>query len=376
MRLLFINYEFPPLGGGGSNANLHLFHEFSSLTGIEIDCITSSAGSGLEVVQFAPNIRLYRLPVGKRELHYWRQTEIIRWLAGAIRFVRHLTKINRYDLCHAFFGFPSGLIPYLNRSRFPYLVSLRGSDVPGFNPRLSLQYRILAPLFRAIWQAAEAVIANSDGLKRLAGESWCGSVGVIPNGVDTEQFSPAVGRQRGTQILCVSRLVGRKGVQFLIEAMPEICRVVSGATLTLVGSGKEEANLRELAGRLGIEQHVQFLGAVEHRDLPEIYRRADLYVQPSFYEGMSNTILEAMACGLPIVSTAEGGVEELLKGNAERPPYGDAKALAVIIGGLLQHPERCAEMGLESRTIAQRFSWKAVADAYLDEYRKILGRKA
>lgn len=371
MRLLFINYEFPPLGGGGSNANLHLFHEFSNIPDLQIDCVTSAPGEEQEVVDFSSNIRLYRLPVGKRDIHYWRQSEILRFLWKARRTVVDLLAREPYDLCHAFFGFPSGLIPWINRSKIPYLVSLRGSDVPGFNPRLGLEYRLLTPLFRAIWSGASGVIANSEGLKELATRSWQGPIGVIPNGVDTDAFSPGdVGS--GTRLLCVSRLVGRKGVRHLVEAMPLVRDRIAGAHLTIVGSGKEEDVLRHLADSLGVSGCIRFAGALPHGSLPALYGQADLYVQPSFYEGMSNTILEAMASGLPIVTSAEGGVEELLLGNARRVPYGDASRLAETIIELLGDQESLRRMGEQSRTIAEQFSWKSVADAYLSKYQSIM----
>jgi len=369
MRILFFNYEFPPLGGGGANANAYLFREFSKDPALRIDCITSAWGKKDEVVDYSKNITLYRLAVGKRDIHFWTQKEVLTYLWRAHRKAEELLGENHYDICHAFFGFPSGMLAWLGRSRLPYLVSLRGSDVPGFNPRFSWQYVVLKPLFRRIWREARFVVANSHGLRALAHEfEPAVDIPVIPNGIDTIEFTPSAEREPG-HILCVSRLVARKGVQHLIEALPEVLLAMPQAQLTVVGEGDLEKDLKKRAEELKIKENVHFLGYVPHEKLPAVYQRFQLYVQPSFYEGMSNTVLEAMACGLPIVATGEGGREELFHGNAAPVPFGDSAALARTLVDFLKNSAKLENMGKRSRDIALEFSWAAVAQQYKELYR-------
>ncbi len=370
LRILFFNYEFPPIGGGGANANAYLFREFARMPELKIDAVTSAFGGKDEVVPFAPNITLHRLAVGKKKLHFWTQREILTYLWRAHGKAGELLEKGRYDLGHAFFGFPSGMLNWLRRSELPYLVSLRGSDVPGFNPRFSAQYVALKPLFRRIWGGGRFVVANSAGLRSLAGQLTPGlDINIIPNGIDTEEFSPAPPEEaQEGHLLCVSRLIGRKGVQHLLEALPEVADAVPEARLTLVGEGNLEASLKRRVSELGMDGRVRFLGYVPHEELPSIYRSARLFVLPSFYEGMSNTVLEAMACGLPIVATAEGGKEELFDGNARTVPYGDPHALARVLAGLLRDDTTRQEMGQRSREIAERIGWRTVAEQYLHLY--------
>lgn len=371
MRILFFNYEFPPLGGGGANANAYLFREFAKDSSITVDCITSAWGGVDETVTLAPNITQHRLAVGKRARHFWTQREVLTYLARAHVKAGELMAENAYDLCHAFFGFPSGLPAWLRQRRLPYLISLRGSDVPGFNPRFTFQYVLLKPLFRRIWRRARFVVANSVGLRVLA-QSFAPErpMEVIPNGIDTAQFFPAEALAAApTRLLCVSRLVARKGVQHLIEALPAVLAAVPETTLTLIGEGDLTETLQRRCAELGIAERVRFAGYVPHAELPECYRRADLFVLPSFYEGMSNTMLEAMASGLPILATGEGGREELLRDNALSVPFGAPGPLAAGIVALLRDSERLATMGRRSREIAGEFSWAAVAGRYLELYR-------
>jgi glycosyltransferase involved in cell wall biosynthesis len=370
MRVLFFNFEYPPIGGGGSNANSYIFREFTACSDLHIDAITSAPGKCDEVVELSPNITLYRLAVGKRDLHYWTQREIMTWLLRAHQLAGQLLQESRYDLCHAFFGFPSGVLAWARRRQLPYLISLRGSDVPGFNPRCTVQYIILKPLFLRIWRQAQIVVANSIGLRQLAGRFEPDlDIAVVPNGIDTSEFTPALsGEQEDAHILCVSRLVERKGVQHLIEAMPQILQEIPCAHLSLVGEGDLLVKLQSRCDELGLAGKVAFLGHVPHDRLPPLYRKAQIYVSPAFYEGMSNTVLEAMASGLPIVATAEGGREELFDGNADMASFGSPESLAREIVRLLRQPATMATMGARSREIALKFSWSAVARRYREFY--------
>jgi len=373
-RILFFNYEFPPIGGGSGNANAYLFREFSRRDGLAIDCVTSNLDREDEVFPLHDRIRLHRLAVGKKDLHFWAQRELATYLFRAGGKAKDLLAVNGYDLCHAFGGFPAGLLAWRLRRRAPYILSLRGSDVPGFNPRFKWQYAVLQPLFRRIWRGARSVTATSAGLRQLAQKFEPSlAVEVIPNGVDAEEFSPAEpgGREPGL-LLCVSRLIERKGVQHLVAAFPEVLRRDPSARLTIVGSGDLEGALRDQVRQLGCQEKISFAGEIEHAALPEFYRRAQVFVQPSYSEGMSNTVLEAMACGLPVVVSAEGGRQELCGANAAMVSFGDHHALGRILAELLGRPERLAAMGAESRSIAEGYSWQAAAERYLELYRKVL----
>jgi len=371
-RILFFNYEFPPLGGGSGNANAYLFREFARSGNLAVDCVTSSPGREDETDQLHNAIRLFRLAVGKRNLHFWTQRELGRYLLRAGSKARELLERNEYELCHAFGGFPPGFLAWRFSRRLPYVLSLRGSDVPGFNPRFKWQYRVLKPVFRRIWRGARVVTANSAELAELAGRLAPDiPIRVIPNGVDCEEFSPAPTSPAAGNILCVSRLVERKGVRHLLDAFPEVLRRHPGSRLTLVGEGDLKEALKDQAVQLGCEDRVRFAGQVPHDDLPGYYRRAGVLVQPSFHEGMSNAVLEAMACSLPIVTTSRGGARELCGGNAVTVEFGDPQSLARVLSDLLDRPEQVAAMGVESRRIAERFSWGSAAAVYLELYREI-----
>ncbi len=369
-----LNYEYPPLGGGAANACQYILKELAQ-EGIEVDLVTSSASNKFEIEKIGETVNIYKLDVAKRNIHYWTQREILTYSWKSRALIKTLTKDNKYTICHAFFGIPCGAIAYLFRKKIPYIVSLRGSDVPGFNQRFSLQYIFLKPVIRSVWRNAQAVIANSEGLRELAHEtdSNC-PIDIIYNGIDTEQFKPAEKPKNGNKlrILCVSRLIERKGIDGLIKSIP-LMKERLGDTIEvwIVGEGNLERELRDLARSLDVEDKVDFKGYIEHDRLPDVYANSDLFVLPSFNEGMSNTVLEAMASGLPIVTTDTGGSNELIEENGTVILNHEPKTIADAVCKLLGDPVIRETAGTKSRELATRLSWNASTERYLDIYRSL-----
>lgn len=373
MWVLMLNYEFPPLGGGGSNACRYILEELSKEK-VDVDLVTSSATGVYETEKIGETVNVYKLPINKKNIHYWTQREIISYSWKARKLAKNLMKEREYDLCHAFFGFPCGAIAYLFRRKVPYIVSLRGSDVPGFNKRFSLQYLFLKPIIRNVWKNSKAVISNSEGLKELALKTQSSAkIDIIPNGIDTEEFKPTTkGNDTKLRILSVSRLIKRKGIEYLLEGIQMVKEIFGdGFEVCIVGEGNQEQELKVMARQLKIDDVVIFEGYIEHAKLSAIYSNSDIFVLPSLNEGMSNTILEAMASGLPIITTDTGGTKELIDGNGIIVPMENSKAIADAIGRLTEDSRLRDKMGEKSREIAEGMDWKNVAEEYNRLYRKI-----
>ena len=163
MKILMLNYEFPPIGGGAAKANLCLLRQYAGRDDLKVDMLTSAPKSGFKSEKFSENITIHKVGIHKKHLHFWRRTEVIEWLIKAGFHYRRMLRKNNYDLAHAFFGFPTGWLCYRNASRLPYIISLRGSDVPGQHARFQLEYKILAQhsvksgrSVRRWWRAARA----------------------------------------------------------------------------------------------------------------------------------------------------------------------------------------------------------------------------
>lgn len=378
VRVLMINYEFPPLGGGAANANYYLLQEMAKIGGIEIDLLTSFSGKGVAIEQFSDNITIHKVGINKKSLHHWRKIEILEWLFRSSKVYKTLIAKKKYDLTHAFFAFPSGWFCWKSRKQLPYIISLRGSDVPGYNDTLGFEYAILERLFKSIWQNAAFVVANSKGLATLAGKFMPQlKIDIIPNGVSIENFDIAKKRAKDgkLRLLVVGRLVSRKKIDVAIKALPLLLQKGIDASLTVAGGGVLYQQLNELAQKLDLAERVSFLSEVSRSQMPELYADADIFLMCSRHEGMSNAMLEAMAAGLPIITSDCEGVGELIDSNGIILEDTSAETVADAVERLINDQGLSEVMSEASKQIAKRFSWHTVALAYAEKYRLVANER-
>jgi len=370
-----LNFEFPPIGGGAAKANLYLLKQYAGLDEVQVDVLTSAPKPGFVSEKFSENITIHKVGIHKKNLHFWRRSEVIEWLIRAGFYYRRLLMQNDYDLAHAFFGFPTGWLCYRRANKLPYLISLRGSDVPGQHARLQLDYKILAPVFGAIWKKAAALVACSEGLKDRAQLFLPSvSIGVIPNGVELDRFSPAETTEKSKvlRLLTVGRLSVTKRVEMLINAVEILHKAGSKIRLTVVGGGRTEQQLKDMVLGRSIGDIIEIAGRMDSEKMPDVYRQNDIFISASMQEGMSNAMLEAMASGLPIVTTRCEGLAELIDGNGLIVEQDNVEEIAKAVKRLDDDHELYKRMSTAARKQAEKFDWANVASSYIKQYRKII----
>ncbi len=373
-----LNYEWPPIGGGAGKAHLAILRQFIGRDDLSVDVLTSMPQPGFSIEHLAGNITIHKVGIHKKDLHFWRKIEVVEWLIKARTHYRRLLRDNTYSFAHAFFAFPTGWLCYKTADKLPYIISLRGSDVPGYNIRLNLDYKLLSGLFRKIWSRASSVVSNSVGLQKLALKFMPSlEIGVIPNGIDCERFKPVEDKKIGTPVraLTVCRLISRKRINLLIEAAAKANNSGVEVNLDIAGDGNLMNPLKELSEKLGAGKCVNFLGRVPQQQMPELYRNNDIFLMSSAHEGMSNAMLEAMASGLPIITTRCEGVDELIADNGVILENPDAAALAEAISKLAENQQSYKTMSAAARAKAKEFSWNKAAEQYEQLYRRICKEK-
>jgi glycosyltransferase involved in cell wall biosynthesis len=367
-----LNYEFPPLGGGAGNANYHILKKFTSEPKLHIDLITSSVDTYKKEI-FSKNIIIHYLDIGKTgNIHYQTNKELLTFFWKSIRYSKKLLKEKDFKIIHAFFGIPCGYIAM--KLKLPYIVSLRGSDVPFYNPRFKLLDKLFfQKLSKKIWTKAEAVIANSTGLRDLALKTLPNiKIDIIPNGIDINTFKPDNKKQKiysTIKLISTGRLIKRKGYDFLIRSL----RDINFVELTLLGDG----NLREELSKLAKENNVdvRILGSKDKKDVIKYLQNSDIFILPSLNEGMSNSILEAMACGLPIITTDVGGTKELINKNGYIIKKETLEPIKEILYKYRQNKSLLMAHGKESRKISKKFKWKNVAIGYYNIYDNLANKR-
>ncbi|MHC4109706.1 MAG: glycosyltransferase family 4 protein [Planctomycetota bacterium] len=378
MKILMLNYEFPPIGGGAGQAHLCMLKEFAGNNSLAIDVLTSAPQPGFNVEDFSDNITIYKVGVHKKNLHFWRRIEVIEWLVKAHIHYRNLLRDSDYDLVHAFFGFPTGWLCYRTAGKLPYIISLRGSDVPGEHARLKLDYKVFGPVFKNIWKKATVLVACSEGLKNRALRFLPSvSIDVIPNGVDLERFRPARSEKEENvlKLLTVGRLSVTKRVELLIDTVEMLHRDGRKIHFTIVGGGGMEQKLKKIVSERNLSDIIEITGRISSGKMPQVYHQNDIFISATMLEGMSNVFLEAMASGLPIITTRYEGVEELMVDNGIIVEHPDRKDIAAAIRTLSQDRQACNSFSAASRKQAASFTWFSVTDQYIELYKKVINNK-
>ena len=370
MRLLMLNNEFPPLGGGTGTVNRAIVQRLAHVPDLEIDLVTSALGKNFEEERLTDRIAVFKVPVNSRNLHHSSNRELLTYAARALPFALKRQRARPYDFCFAWSAVPAGGVALALRrlSGLRYLVRVCGPDIPGFEQRYGPLYPVLKPTIKAVWHGAEMVVAKcageADMIRRVDTRV---KITLVPNGVDLAAFPPAsMGDGGPLRLVCVARLIERKGQHHLIEVVKRLKDDSVDVTLDLIGTGDALAANRQLADRLGVADRVQFVGYVPREQIAAHYAAAHVFVLPSYNEGMSVATLEAMAAGLPVIITRTGGTAELVEEgvNGLTFEWADVNTLTAYLKRFALDRSLARTMGAASRQRASLFSWDAAAQTY------------
>jgi glycosyltransferase involved in cell wall biosynthesis len=295
--------------------------------------------------------------------------------AGSFRKVCERLKAAEYDLIDAHYVYPDGLAATLLASALnkPVVVSARGSDINLFS-----EFTTIRPLIRQVLRRSHGLIAVSQELKEKMLRLGCQNenLAVVANGVDPQKFKPKPRldmRQKlglpqdGPIVLSVGRLDENKGCQILINA---IARLQSPkVTLLIIGEGPRRVEMETQIRELGLKRSVRLVGTIPHDELGAWYNAADVFCLASLREGCPNVVLEAMACGRPVVATHVGGIPELVVSPTlgtlvKRTPEAFASALREALRKTWDQDAIAAH--------ARSHGWDRVSAQIMDVYSKAL----
>ena len=386
IKVLMVNYEFPPIGGGGGTTTRFLAKYLTRL-GVEVNVMTSNPGKE-DIVDHHEGYRMHYVGPIKNKLSGTHIPELARFALTIIYYSKTVLKRIQPDLLHCFFTLPSGSCGLYCKKIFnvPYITSALGADVPGFNIgdwRLNAYHALTKPLSKSIWKNSSHIVANSHSLQETCNKfSPESEIEVISNGVDTELFYPDKNKKFKTnevQFLFISRLMPQKGIDTLIKACDVLNkREITNYKLTIVGEGHLKGLMFSLIDQYGIREKINYLGWKDLEELPEIYRKADIFILPSVMEGMSSVVLQAMASGLPIIASRVKGFEEILEENVNGlyAEYNNPGQFANAIEKLIESPGLREKMSQKSLEKSKLFSWETIAKQYLELYEKTVFGKA
>ncbi|HEU5259857.1 MAG TPA: glycosyltransferase family 4 protein [Gemmatimonadales bacterium] len=376
MTTMLLAHDFPPMGGGIARLHAELARRFPPG---ELIVSTPQDPDAAEVdAEFGGAVD--RAPVSRRRSKTF--PGVLLWSRHAARLVRE----RAVRFVHCGNVKPAGYAARWvhERTRTPYSLFLYGADL------LSEQHKIRHSALKrrtaqAIFGGAAVLVAISRWTHDLA-LSLLGELGldghgqrlrIVHPGTDPSGFRPGIDpsglRARlgdGRWLLTVARLEPHKGVDTVLQALPTILQSAPDVRYAVAGSGREREALEKLAQKAGVADRVRFLGAVSDRDLPELYNLATVYVGASRraerigVEGFGIALVEAAACGLPVVAGNSGGIPDAVcdgkTGFLVSPE--DPAAFADAIGRMLADPELARRMGAAGRQAVERhFNWDRFA---------------
>jgi len=294
-----------------------------------------------------------------------------------------LRKLGGMDLVHVQWPIPNGLGAIFLKKIYsiPYIDTIHGEEV-----HLSKRYHMLFALRWLVNNSSKTITNSTTTLKFCLEACLDGDkIDVIPFGVNTEFFRPlnVFKDENIFQILSVGYLIERKGFEYLIRAMPDILKEHKHARLKIVGSGPLESRLKELIYELDIGNEVEILRNVSDEELLLIYNSADLFVLPSIVDSQGNTeglgvvLLEAMACGLPVVGSNVGGIPDIITEGIsgillQEKDISDISKTILLLMDDDELRKKIAHSSLEM--VKNRFSWKDVSKRYVDVYNEVLNK--
>lgn len=374
-HLLILNYEYPPIGGGAGEVT-HSLSEFFVGRGIRHTIITGWA-PGLPLLERRNTVTIIRTPMLRVRKDRTSVLGMATYLITAFFPLIYLLVTRRIDLIHAHFIVPVGILALAAKKMFgiPYMVTMHGGDVPGMVPEQTEGlFRWSLAIARAVARKADLVTAVSSGLRELALKSYPVPVTVIPNGIhsswmDNSRKFPA--QEDGKHLVFVGRLTHQKNVSSLIKAFRRLKEMDHGWRLDILGDGPLRSTLENEALDL---PSVRFHGWLPTKKVKEILSRADIFLLPSFSEGLSVAALQAMASGCALVVSdipmnrdlVDSGLNGFFCGH-------DPETIAAAIEKCLPVLGRLKRNSLRK---ARGFLWEGIGEDYLSCFGRIVEREA
>lgn len=374
MRILVLNYEFPPVGGGGGRAAqdtcsglVKRGHEVQVLTAHLKGLAHHEIINGIEVRRISS---LRRIPF-KADLPAMMGYIIAGFWTG-LRYMRTW----RPDIIHVHFAVPGGPLAWMLSKiyKVPYVITAHLGDIPGGVPQKTEKwFRWVYPFSPPIWSDAGQVVAVSEFSRKLAQEHYPVDIKVIPNGVDLTVLDPGVVKvNKPPQLIFAGRFTPQKNPLALVRVMAQLTDL--DWNFVMLGDGPLRKEVEREIAAADLQARFTLTGWVTPDEVIASFKESDILFMPSIAEGLPIVGVQALAMGLAIVGSQVGGFTELVEqgknGYLFSPDHGEA--MQRELRKLISEPEMLLEFRRHSRESAQRFGINQVVDEYIQVFEDVV----
>jgi glycosyltransferase involved in cell wall biosynthesis len=375
VKILVLNYEFPPVGGGGGRACADLCQALAA-RGHEIKVLTSHA-KGLARQENLDGYHLQRVLTGRRSYSRASLVSMAAYVLGGVLPALSILKRWKPEIMHVHFAVPTGALAYLlhKLSRKPYILTAHLGDVPGGVPeKTDRWFRFIYPFTPGIWKEAAAIVAVSDYTRNLAMKHYDVEIRVIPNGVKLPEDDLKADRLQVSdppRIVFAGRFQPQKNLLFLIDALSQLKDLPWGCTL--IGDGPQRAAIESRINDRGLADRIHLTGWIHTDEVWQSLGQSDVLVMPSLSEGLPVVGVHALAHGLAIIANRAGGLSDLVEDevNGRLCSVGDENCFVDALRWTLQDPLRLLQLRRKSLMRGEQYNIDHVADAY----EKVFGEK-
>ncbi|MCK9612235.1 MAG: glycosyltransferase family 4 protein [Bacteroidales bacterium] len=321
MKILVLNYEYPPLGGGAGVITQQISEGLAYL-GHNITVVTTWFEK-LPENEEKDNLKIIRLKSARKYTYRSNVFEMLSWIKHSKKFLAAYCCENKLDVCLTNFSLPGGEVGFFLKKRFgiPYTVISHGHDIPWYFAKEMFFYHLLTYFrIKKICKAsAFNFLLNADMKKnadKFLGEKDTSKNIIIPNGCDMDFFKPGQHKKSGTfKILFTGRLVQQKDPFTFLGALKQLAEKQVRFTAIIVGDGILRNDMEKYVKNNFLTNNVTFKGWMTREQILEEYQSASVFVQTSIYEAMSVAPLEAMACGTYVICTPAGANRDIIFEN-------------------------------------------------------------
>jgi glycosyltransferase involved in cell wall biosynthesis len=379
MRLLILNYEYPPLGGGAGRCSQYQAEGLARL-GYEVSVITTWF-EGEKEIEEGDHLKLIRLKSRRKKAFRSNPLEMFSWALKTYRYIRKNKLYLHTDLVLAHFSLPGGIValPMYMLNKVPYIIISHGQDIPWFSPKELFFYHLIfyLPIKWICSRASKVTVLSQQRLNeldKLTATKHHSKHHIIPNGCDIGFFTPPESeKERDTlRILFVGRLTRQKDPFTLLNAVQDLSNSGTPFLLEIVGDGPLRRKMESFVKNHQLKMQVRFSGWISREELREKYRSAHLLLITSVDEGQSLAMMEAIASGLYLISTKVSGSESLIheKVSGEYIPFGDPQELAHRLEAY--YKEKLLEFHSVPDRILQELRQSISWDHYVHAYDRII----
>lgn len=374
-RILVLNHEYPPVGGGGGKITQNLCEGLVKY-GYEIRVLTSHYKD--LPLEETNEINVYRMRVHRKQIFRATFQNMFQYVIKSIIKGLNLIRSWKPDLIHAHFAVPAGAAAFFlsKMTGIPYILTIHGGDVPDAAPEKTAKwFRMIYPFSKLIWASATRIIAVSDYVKELAEKKYDVTIQVIGNGINLSQFTPNELKSRPIpHILFVGRLSPEKNPLAVVHSLSSLTHLPWECIV--LGDGLMMADLEALILRKNMQERILIKGWVEQLEVTKWMTASDILFMPSLMEGLPISGLQALACGLALVMSKTGGCVNLVKEdmNGYLVEPGDIIGYTRALENLLSDPKKLLKYRNYSIKISTQFSINAVVEEYTKVFNSVMAK--